>query len=336
MHLLRQQPCANLLGTGRQVAARPLVQTKPRNPAPAPSFQGHSRSQGRVFFFLFFFLTPKTFCFGLQLINNVVIVPVKRLSHIYTCIHSPPNPREGLLNGGELGALRTAWIWADFILIGFSPRNKIDNAKQRENGKTRKISDAEQALSRPGISRFVSGKGQIVNIFGSLKTATATKKVNGHGCVSVKLNLQKTGGGLYLAPGQSPHAGPRVTLSAGTLGSLSCVIHLLTALAWVPLCRCEGSIPAWLLTARAGEAGLSRSYPPSHHPPPPPTGTAVAHGNPGALPPPSGAMPGILALRVLPSPLLHIQADGCTCPDQELPDKSVSAKPVFQIRRPSP
>ena len=87
----------------------------------------------------FFFLIPKTFCFGLQLINNVVIVPVKRLSHIYTCIHSPPNPREGLLNGGELGALRTAWIWADFILIGFSPRNKINNAKQREMGKQGKF-----------------------------------------------------------------------------------------------------------------------------------------------------------------------------------------------------
>ena len=70
------------------------------------------------------------------------------------------------------------WIWADFILIGFSPKNKIDNAKQRENGETRKISDAEQALSRPGISRFVSAKGELVDVFGSLKTATATKKVN--------------------------------------------------------------------------------------------------------------------------------------------------------------
>ena len=255
---------------GNAGGCQALGADKAQKSSPSPKLSGTQQISGEGLLLPFFFLTPKTFCFGLQLINNVVIVPVKRLSHIYTCIHSPPNPREGLLNGGELGALRTAWIWADFILIGFSPRNKIDNAKQRENGKTRKISDAEQALSRPGISRFVSGKGQIVNIFGSLKTATATKKVNGHGCVSVKLNLQKTGGGLYLAPGQSPHAGPRVTLSAGTLGSLSCVIHLLTALAWVPLCRCEGSIPAWLLTARAGEAGLSRSYPPSHHPPPPP------------------------------------------------------------------
>ena len=216
-----------------------------------------------------------------------------------------------------MGALRTVWIWADFILIGFSPKNKIDNAKQRENGETRKISDAEQALSRPGISRFVSAKGELVDVFGSLKTATATKKVNGHGCVSVKLNLQKTGGGLYLAPGRSPNAGPGVTLSAGAPGSLSCVVHLPTALAWVPLCRCEGSIQAWPLTARAGEASLPESYPTSH---PTPTGSALAHGNPGALPLPSGAIPGILALRILPSPLLHIQADGCTCPDQELAD----------------
>ena len=90
-------------------------------------------------------------------------------------------------------------------MIGFSPGNKTDTAMQRESGKTRKISDAEQVLSRSGISRFVSAKGQIVDIFnsGSLKTAIATKKVNGHGCVSVKLSLQKQAEG-YIWPRSVP------------------------------------------------------------------------------------------------------------------------------------
>ena len=97
------------------MAARALVQTKPRNPAPALSFQGHSRSQGRVFFF--FFLIPKTICLGLQLINNVVIVPVnseEAQSYIYMYPFSPKPQGRVFLNGGELGALRMVWIWADF------------------------------------------------------------------------------------------------------------------------------------------------------------------------------------------------------------------------------
>ncbi|XP_073659659.1 NADH dehydrogenase [ubiquinone] iron-sulfur protein 7, mitochondrial isoform X2 [Tursiops truncatus] len=92
------------------------------------------------------------------------------------------------------------------------------------------------------------------------------------------------------------------------VGLLACSVgSLLFALAWAQLCRCAGSIPAWLLTARAGEVGLPGSphtlkspHPPtpaqqqpvatpghSHHP----AGTHPAVSQAGAVVPKSAALP---------------------------------------------
>ncbi|XP_049564655.1 NADH dehydrogenase [ubiquinone] iron-sulfur protein 7, mitochondrial isoform X2 [Orcinus orca] len=91
-------------------------------------------------------------------------------------------------------------------------------------------------------------------------------------------------------------------------GLLACSVgSLLFALAWAQLCRCAGSIRAWLLTARAGEVGLPGSphtlkspHPPtpaqqqpvatpghSHHP----AGTHPAVSQAGAVVPKSAALP---------------------------------------------
>ena len=101
---------------GKAGGCQGLGANKAQKSSPSPELSGTQQISGEGLLF-FFFLIPKTFCLGLQLINNVVIVPVnseEAQSYIYMYPFSPKPQGRVFLNGGELGALRMVWIWADF------------------------------------------------------------------------------------------------------------------------------------------------------------------------------------------------------------------------------
>ena len=74
---------------------------KAQKSSPSPELSETQQISGEGL--LFFFLIPKTFCLGLQLINNVVIVPVnseEAQSYIYMYPFSPkPQGRVFLMEG---------------------------------------------------------------------------------------------------------------------------------------------------------------------------------------------------------------------------------------------